>query len=116
MSEPRPRPSHLIDLNAPRPTAEERAADKARLERVQRWVMSSLVVITLMHFSGGLVLAAMFLNDPTTGAKIGLCILAGVLTSLSVAIALAIHKRNMVSPWLGLGLVTTAIGLWLTLS
>ncbi|WP_205471825.1 hypothetical protein [Nocardioides sp. SYSU D00038] len=93
-------------------TAEQATRD---LRRVQQWVLSSLAVTTILHLSAGLVLAAMFLPRPTLSSQIGLNVIAGAFGAVAVAAGLAIHRRSVFSPWLLLGLVPTAIGLWLTL-
>lgn len=77
--------------------------------------MSALAVTTIAHFAGGLVLAAAFLDDPRPGARVGLCLLAGVSGVMGVAAGLAIHRRPVLSPWLLLGLAPAAVGLWLVL-
>jgi hypothetical protein len=114
--EPRPpaRRRHLIDPSAPRRTVSAASAERS-LTRVQRWVMSALAVTTIAHFAGGLVLAALFLDDPRPGARVGLCLLAGVSGVMGVAAALAIHRRPVLSPWLLLGLTPGVVGLWLVL-
>jgi hypothetical protein len=114
---PEPRPPtrrHLIDPSAPRRTVSAASAERS-LTRVQRWVMSALAVTTIAHFAGGLVLAALFLDDPRPGARVGLCLLAGVSGVMGVAAALAIHRRTVLSPWLLLGLTPALVGLWLVL-
>lgn len=113
MSTPRRR-SHLIDPAAPRRTVSPSAAERS-LTRVQRWVMSALAVTTIAHFAGGLVLAAVYLEAPRPGARVGLCLLAAVTGMLGAASALAIHRRPLLSPWLVLGLAPGAVGLWLVL-
>lgn len=113
---PRPqRPRrHLIDPNAPRPVRDPRA--ERRLTNVQRWVMSTLAVTTLLHMSAGLILAAMFLPEPALSSEVGLNVIAGAFGVFAVAAALAIHQRRVVSGWLVVGLLPTAVGLWLTLA
>jgi hypothetical protein len=101
---------HLIDPDAPRPVRDHAAEDKS-LTRVQRWVMSALVVTTIFHLVMGLIIAALFLDDPRPGARVGLCLIAGAFGVIAVALALMIHGRRPVSPWLLLGLVPSAIGI-----
>ena len=84
------------------------------VERVQRWVMSTLAVITILHMSAGLVLAAMSLDDATLDAQVGLNVIAGIFGAFAVAVGRAIHGKRIVSPWLLLAVVPTVIGLWLT--
>ena len=113
MSQP-PVRRHLMDPSAPRP-APSSSRDQHRLTRVQRWVMSSLAVTTILHLCAGLVLGAMFLDDPRPGARVGLNLIAAAFGVLAVAAFRGIHQKTMLSPWLALGLAPGAIGLWLTL-
>ena len=116
VAEDRPRRArHLIDPNAPRPARDVRAETRS-LTRVQQWVMSTLAVTTILHFSAGLILAAMFLDDRGTSSQIGLDVIAGVFGVMAVAAALAIHRRSVLTPWLLVGVLPGVVGVWLTLS
>jgi hypothetical protein len=108
------RPRHLMDPNAPRPVRDPHAEDRS-LTNVQRWVMSSLAVTTLLHLSIGVIIAALTESNPTVGARIGLSIIAGAFGVMAVVAARAIHGRRVLSWWLLLGPLPTAAGLWLTL-
>ena len=112
---PRKRPRHVLDpseLGRPR----DLAAERRSLTRVQQWVMSVLAVTTILHMSGGLVLAAVFLPEERgVSAQIGLDVIAAVFGVLAVAVGLAIHKRSPLSPWLALGVLPGIVGVWLTL-
>ncbi|MBC2934124.1 hypothetical protein [Nocardioides sp. zg-1228] len=105
---------HLLDLDAPRRVVADPEKDARDLARVQRWVMSTLAVSTILHLVVGLVAAAVMLDDVPDSSKIGLTIIAGIFGAFAVAAGLAIHGRRIVSPWLLLGLVPTGVGLWLT--
>jgi hypothetical protein len=105
---------HLLDLDAPRRVIQDPEKDARDLARVQRWVMSTLAVTTILHLVVGLVVAAVMLDDAPDTSKIGLTVIAGIFGSMAVATGLAIHGRRIVSPWLLLGIVPTAVGLWLT--
>jgi uncharacterized membrane protein len=107
------RAKHLIDLNAPRPVRNVRA-ERESLTRVQQWVMSTLTVTTGLHMAAGLILAAMFLDARGTGAQVGLNVIAAIFGVLSIAAALAIHKRPWLSPWIALGVIPGIVGIWLT--
>ena len=104
---------HLLDLDAPRRVVRDPAEEDRDLARVQRWVMSVISVTTILHLSGGLVVAAAMLDEKPYGSQVGLAVMAGVVGVLAVATGLGIHGRRLLSPWLLLGLVPTAIGLWL---
>lgn len=106
---------HLLDLDAPRTVVRDLAAHERSLSRVQRSVMSTLAVITILHMSAGLVVAAIYLDDAAPASQIGLNVIAGAFGVLAVVVGLAIHGRRLLSPWLLLGAVPTVLGLWLTL-
>lgn len=111
---PRKRPRHLMDPDAPR-RQRDLAAEQRSLTRVQRWVMSVLIVTTILHLSFGVVVAAMFLPKPVLSAQIGLNVIAAAFGVMAVVAGLLIHGRKPLSPWLLLGVLPGVIGLWLTL-
>lgn len=115
-SSPQPSPgkrrSHLIDPDAPRPVRDPQA--EQRLTRVQQWVMSVLAVTTILHLSAGLIIAAVAIDNPSPGARVGLSIIAGAFGAMAVAAARGIHQKPILSWWLLLGLVPTAVGIYLT--
>lgn len=105
---------HLLDMNAPRRVVADPEKDARDLARVQKWVMSTLAVTTILHLVVGLVVAAVMLDDAPDSSKIGLNVIAGIFGAIAVATGLAIHGRRILSPWLLLGVVPTTIGLLLT--
>jgi hypothetical protein len=112
--EPTPRRAkHLMDPNAPRKRSSPE--DIARLERVQRTVMSVLVGTTIFHLSVGLVIAALVIDDHEPVARIGLCVLGGAFGVCAVAAAFAIHGRTIASAWLAVGFLPTVVGLFFVL-
>ena len=103
---------HLMDPNNPPP---RRSQGKAmHVSQVQKWVMSVLAVTTILHLSGGLIIAAIFLDDGRVDGRVGLNVIAGVVAVGAVVAARAIHQKSILSPWLALGLVPMAVGLFLT--
>ena len=110
------RSRHLIDPAnpRPRPTGEERRLEQARLNRVREWVTSALAVTTVFHLSVGLSIAAIFMSDDRVAARIGLNLIGAVLLIAGIAGARAIHHKRPVSVWLLLGLVPSAVGMYLT--
>ena len=104
---------HLLDMDAPRRVVTDPEKDARDLARVQRWVMSVLAVTTIIHLVVGLVVAAVMLDDAPDTSRIGLNVIAGIFGAGAVAAARAIHGRRILSAWLLLGVVPTAIGLWL---
>lgn len=108
------RARHLIDPTAPpRPRNTQQA--QRSLTRVQRWVMSTLAVTTVLHLSAGLILAAIFLEQEKLSSQIGLNVIASAFGVIAVATGLAIHRKPVLSPWLALGLIPGIVGIWLTL-
>ena len=78
------------------------------LTNVQKWVMSVLVVTTMVHLVGGLVVAAAYVDQ--RGGQIGLLVISAVFGVLGVVGARAIHGASMASPWLVAGVVPTLLG------
>ena len=102
---------HLLDPNNPqRPSARKSMS----ITHVQRWVLSALAVTTILHLSAGLIIAAIFLEDSRVDGRIGLNVIAGLISVGAVAVARGIHQKPILSPWLVLGLVPAAVGLFLT--
>jgi hypothetical protein len=82
---------------------------------VQQWVLSALAVTTILHMSGGLVIAAMFLPEERgISAQIGLNVIAAAFGVMAVAVGLAVHRRSPLSPWLLVGVVPGIVGSVLT--
>jgi hypothetical protein len=86
------------------------------IETVQRYVMSVLAATTILHLAVGLVIAGLMTDDEFRTSQIGLCVLGGAFGVMAVAAALAIHRRNPLSPWLLLGTVPGIVGVWLVLA
>ena len=74
-----------------------------------------MLVTTILHLCVGLVVAALYLDAPRPGARVGLCVIAGIFGVISIAVALMIHGRRVLNPWLAAGLLPGLIGLWLVL-
>jgi hypothetical protein len=104
---------HLLDLDAPRQVVADPEQDARDLARVQRWVMSTLAVTTILHLVVGLVVAAVMLEDSPDSSRIGLTVVAGVFGAIAVAAGRAIHGKPILSSWLLLGVIPTAVGLFL---
>ena len=106
-----PRRRHLMDPANPRPAP----SSGMTMGSVQRWVMSALAATTLGHFAAGLVVAAVFMDSADQVARIGLVVIAGVVGVLGVAAAFLIHERSPLTPWLVIGLLPLAAGLYFVL-
>lgn len=102
-----------MDPSAPRQRAN--AEDLARLARVQRWVVSVLVMTTILHLSAGLVIGSAYIDGDRPDAVIALNVLASSFGVIAIAAAFAIHKRPLLSPWLLLGVLPGVVGAFLVL-
>jgi len=83
------------------------------IERVQKWVMTALMLTTAVIFAVGLSLLAG--QAERAGAKPGLLIIAGVVGVLAVAAARVIHQKTVLTPLLLLGILPAAVGGYLVL-
>jgi hypothetical protein len=77
------------------------------IERVQKWVMTALMMTTAVIFAVGLALLAGQADRP--GAKPGLLTIAGVVGIVAVAAARVIHQKSVLTPLLLLGAVPAAL-------
>ncbi len=102
------RPRHLMDPNNP-----VRPVNDKSLTHVQRWIMSVLAVFTIAHLCVGIVIAAT-MTDQRSG-QIGLSIIAGLFGIAAVVLGQMIHQRDPRNAWLLVGLLPTAVGLFLVL-
>ena len=100
-----------MDPNNPRPA---QRSGSMSLDGVQKWVMSVLAATTILHMSGGLILAAIFIDTTDVVPRAGLNVLAAAFGVIAVAAARAIHQKPVFSLWLLLGLVPGLVGLFLT--
>lgn len=108
MSTGEPRPpavrKHLMTPGQPRP----RRPEPMSLGTVQRWVMSSLVALTVMHLAAGVVVAAVF--SDRLDSQIGLLVISAAFGLMAIVAALVIHRHRLLSPWLLLGLAPALVG------
>lgn len=111
-----PRPRHLLDPADIRGSHARSQGSAQSLTNVQRWVMSVLVVTTILHFSAGLAVAAVVVDDGRVDAKVGLNVLAGLTGVMAVVAARAIHGRRLLSSWLVVGLVPGVVGAFATIA
>lgn len=96
------RPRHLMDPNAL--PVRRTAYDDAAVRRVQRWVMTALVVVVAMLLAAGWIVIAGTMIDKTAGQWVMLAS-AAAFGVAGVAAGLVIHLRSWLSPWLLLGVI-----------
>ena len=99
-----------MDPNAPRKVADPK--DLERLHRVQRRVVSVLIVTTLIHLTVGLILAADLADDDRRDAQLALILLGAAFFVLGIAAVRAINKKPLVTWWMLTGLIPVAAGVW----
>jgi hypothetical protein len=110
------RPRHLMDPNNPRREI-RKASDSGpmHLEPVQKWVLSALAFTTIIHLSVGIVIAAVYIDEDRTSARVGLNVIAAAFGVIAIAVFRAIHQKKFASPWLLLGVIPGVVGLVLVL-
>lgn len=107
------RARHLLDPDNPRPR-QSSAAQAKSLDRVQKWVMSSLAGLTIMHLAVFAAVTA-YVSDPSRlDARIGLNVMAGLIGMAAIVAGRLIHRVNPVSAWVLLGMLPGLIGAWAT--
>ena len=72
--------------------------------RVQRWVMSSLLIVTMFLFAAGLAVLGVTVQD-RGGSRIGLMVLSAIVGIGAVVGMRLINEKHWLTPWLLLGLV-----------
>ena len=110
MSTSRPAPKPRRHLMTPGQPPRPAPPGGMSLTSVQRWIMSTLAVTTILHLSGGLVLAAK-VND-VRSSQIGLLVIAGAFGVLAFAAGVLIHGKSPLHPLLLLGLLPALAGAW----
>ena len=80
------------------------------IERVQKWVMSALLLTVAFIFAGGLCILAAYADR--AGAQPGLLVIAGVVGVLAMAGVRIINELPVAHPWLVFGLLPAAVGVW----
>ncbi len=102
-----------MDPNAPRKAPDPK--DVERLQRVQRRVVSVLMITTVLHLTAGMLILGVDVSDDRMDARIGLFAIATVFTVGGIAGTLILNKRPWLSPWLILGVLPTAFAIWWTI-
>lgn len=81
-----------------------------QVERVQKWIISALVLTTAAHFAGGLVVLALTVDNP--GAFPVLITIATIVCVLAIVGARVVNQLSLLTPWLLVALTPLALGLW----
>ncbi|GAB2874861.1 hypothetical protein [Nocardioides pacificus] len=110
MQQPR-RQRHLMDPNNLQ--ASQSSSGGMSISNVQKWVMSTLAVTTILHLAGGLVLAARMMDTIDFAGQVGLVVIASLLGVLAIFAGLLIHQHRLLSKWLLAAPVLAAVFAWL---
>lgn len=78
-----------------------------QVERVQRWVMSALLITVCALFSTGMAILSGIVERP--GARPGLLGISGVVGLMAMAGMRAINLKRILTPWLLLGLLPAVV-------
>jgi hypothetical protein len=78
------------------------------VERVQRWVLSSLLLTVATLFASGVAISAV--TSDRADARSGLLVIAGVVGLVAMAGVRAINEKSIATPWLLAGLLPAAVG------
>jgi len=107
-----PRRRHLMDPNAPRRKPDPEAV--ARLEKVQRRVVSVLIMTTIAHLTGGMIVAAVLdVGGDKAFSKVGLVVIGTIFWNVGVAAVRVLNKVKPVTWWHLTALLPLAVGLYL---
>lgn len=68
------------------------------VQRVQRWIISALVLTTALHFVGGLLILAITLDRPD--AFWVLTIIATIVSALSIIGVRVLNEMSVFTAWL----------------
>ncbi|MCW2760222.1 MAG: hypothetical protein JWR85_423 [Marmoricola sp.] len=82
------------------------------IERVQRWVMSALLVTVMFIFAGGMALLSA--TSVQSGARPGLLVMSLIVGVIGIGGVRVIHAKSLVTPWLLAGVLPALLGWFLT--
>ncbi|WP_248582629.1 hypothetical protein [Nocardioides sp. InS609-2] len=81
-----------------------------QVERVQKWVMSALILTTAAHFAAGLVILANTVDRP--GAFPVLLTVATIVCVLAIVGVRVLNQRSILTPWLVFASIPVAVGFY----
>lgn len=82
------------------------------VERVQRWVMSGLLMTVTLVFAEGMALLSS--TSSQAGARQGLLVMSLIVGVAGILGVRAIHSKTLLTPWLLLGTLPAVLGGLLT--
>ncbi|MBE7323727.1 hypothetical protein IEQ44_03560 [Nocardioides sp. Y6] len=78
--------------------------------RVQRWIVSALVLTTALHFVGGLLILAVTLGRPD--AFWVLTTISTIVSLLSIIGVRVLNELRVLTPWLLVAAIPFAVALY----
>jgi hypothetical protein len=78
-----------------------------QVERVQRWVMSALLLTVSTLFATGMAVLSGTVDR--AGARPGLLVISGLVGLMAMAGMRAINLKSLLTPWLLLGLLPAVV-------
>lgn len=78
--------------------------------RVQRWIISALVLTTALHFIGGLLILAITLDRPD--AFWVLTTISTIVAVLSILGVRVLNELKLLTPWLLVAVIPFAVALY----
>jgi len=82
------------------------------VERVQRWVMSALLVTVSFIFAGGIALLSA--TSVQAGARPGLLGMSVVVGVMGIEGVRVIHKKSLLTPWAIAGVLPALLAWFVT--
>jgi hypothetical protein len=79
-----------------------------QVDRVQKWVMSALLLTVATIFATGMSILAGVAEGP--GAQPGLLVIAGAVGLLAMGGVRLINQKSLLTPWLLAGLLPAVVG------
>lgn len=79
--------------------------------RVQRWVMSALLLTTAALFAAGLALLSLTVEN-RGGSRVGLNVIAAIVGVSAMVGVRLINEKSWKSAWLLLGLLPSAVAVY----
>ncbi|MGH3507968.1 MAG: hypothetical protein ACRDO2_12275 [Nocardioidaceae bacterium] len=81
------------------------------IERVQRWVVSAVVLTVAYVWATGLVLGALYtIDEERDDAQAGLFVMAAIICAVGVTGVRLINRASLMTPWMLTALLPTALG------
>ena len=110
-----PRRRGLLDPADLRGSHLRSQGSRAGLQQVQRWVLSVLVVSTILHLASGTAAIAVLKDGLSATGEAVLVGISACIGVLAVVAGRLIHGRHPASAWLLLGLLPAAVATWFVL-